>query len=363
MAKQDTPKRKNGNEILLKVRVNLLDGRPPKDDPGAAVYAFARGGQVVASVRLGNDGIAILPIPIPKEATALNVVAGPAVDGKAPDLSELLRRGASRQTVRIDPDILDIETAFEVLPDRWKCWFASRCYVPGKLIKRTELDGMKIDLPVCGAEIEVYEVDPIPLVIARLPDWVLDRIRRWVIDPDPQPWDIQLPELKRLPLPGAQAWRLDGPVVRNGPARLPARHRLWRGRNGRGPSDLRLAAQTASLPQFRDALVRAPDLSRFLICRYFPGGVSKQLVATATTDDCGEFRAVFFRGCANPDQPDLYFKAKRSFRPRYRHDSRPDSRRVLHALELCLRHPRRSGDHPRARPDLPAVPTHRNTGG
>lgn len=315
MAKQDTPKRKNGNEILLKVRVNLLDGRPPKDDPGAAVYAFARGGQVVASVRLGNDGIAILPIPIPKEATALNVVAGPAVDGKAPDLSELLRRGASRQTVRIDPDILDIETAFEVLPDRWKCWFASRCYVPGKLIKRTELDGMKIDLPVCGAEIEVYEVDPIPLVIARLPDWVLDRIRRWVIDPDPQPWDIQLPELKRLPLPGP---RLGGSMAllseMDQPASPPDTG-FGAGGMAVAPSDLRLAAQTASLPQFRDALVRAPDLSRFLICRYFPGGVSKQLVATATTDDCGEFRAVFFRGCANPDQPDLYFKAKRSFGP------------------------------------------------
>jgi hypothetical protein len=37
-----------------------------------------------------------------------------------------------------------------------------------------------------------------------------------------------------------------------------------------------------------------------------------QLVATATTDGCGKFRAIFYRGCSS-DTPDLYFKAYRSF--------------------------------------------------
>lgn len=35
-----------------------------------------------------------------------------------------------------------------------------------------------------------------------------------------------------------------------------------------------------------------------------------QLVATTTTDDCGKFRARFYRGCSS-DTPDLYFKAYR----------------------------------------------------
>ncbi len=318
MAKQSTPKRKNRKEISLKVRVDLLDGRPPKDGPGAAVYAFTRGGQVVASARLGDDGNAVLPVPIPREVTALNVVVGPVVDTDVPVLSDLLRRGARRQTVRIDPDILEPEAAFEVLPNHWHCWFASRCYVPGKLVKRTELDGMKIDLPVCGATVEVYEVDPLPLIIARLPDSLLDRFRRHILEPDPWLLDVHLPEAKRIPFPRPPRPDNTGSIAlmaEMDQADAPGEAEFAFGTGGAAPAEIRVAAETASAAQFRDALVRAPDFSRFLICRYFPGGVSKTLIATATTDDCGEFRAVFFRGCVNPDTPDLYFVAKRSFGP------------------------------------------------
>ncbi|MDU8911607.1 hypothetical protein [Aestuariicoccus sp. MJ-SS9] len=321
MTPQDTPKRKdrkNRKDIALKVRVDLLDGQPPQDGPGAAVYAFSKGGRVIARAPLGRDGAAVLPIPVPKEAMSLNVVAGPSVDDDASGLAELLRRGGARRTVRIDADAAEAEVAFEVLPNHWLCWFASRCHVPGKLVKRTELDGMKIDLPVCNATVEVYEVDPIPLIVARIPDDILERFRRWIVEPEPWPWEILLPEARRVPIPRpprpdfggslALASEMDQPeapaeagFAGNAPASVPA--------------ELKIAAQVATLPQFRDALVRAPDLSRFLICRYFPAGVSKQLVATATTDECGNFHAVFFRGCKNPDAPDLYFKAKRHFGP------------------------------------------------
>jgi hypothetical protein len=41
--------------------------------------------------------------------------------------------------------------------------------------------------------------------------------------------------------------------------------------------------------------------------------VNMELVATATTDDCGKFRARFIPGCV--DTPDLYFKAYRRIGP------------------------------------------------
>jgi hypothetical protein len=57
-------------------------------------------------------------------------------------------------------------------------------------------------------------------------------------------------------------------------------------------------------------LVDQVSLVRPFLCLFFPIFVTKRLVATATTDECGNFQTFFSRGCNNPDTPDLYFKAK-----------------------------------------------------
>ncbi len=301
-------------EIKLKISVDLLGKGAGTAGGDAAVYAFTKGGRMIARANLSDDGTAVLPIPVPGEASVINVVAGPASDAKQATMTELLRRGGQRQAVHLSPDIMEASAALTVIKDHWNCWFLSHCYVPGRLVKRTELDGMKIDLPVCGAEIEVYEVDPVPLIIARLPDTIIEGIRRWILEPDPWPIDVHLPERRRPPIPrpprpfSSASLALTADMDR--PVATPEAG-FAAGAPSEAPAELRIAAQTASIGQFRDALMRAPDLSRFMICRFYPGGVSKQLVATATTDDCGKFRAVFFRGCANPDKPDLYFVAKR----------------------------------------------------
>src|SRR4029453_1207520 len=74
--------------------------------------------------------------------------------------------------------------------------------------------------------------------------------------------------------------------------------------------ELKFLAKSASTQQFRQALIARPEIARLLICRFYPHFVTMQLVATAVTDECGHFRTSFFRGCHNPDQPDLYFKAR-----------------------------------------------------
>lgn len=314
MVKKNKTPPANKKEIKLTVSVDLLGRDADMMGGNAAVYAFSKGGRMISKATLQENGIAVLPVPIPDEASVVNIVAGPSSDEKTATMTGLLRRGAQRQAVRLNPDQLETKVAFEVIKHHWICWFLSRCYVPGRLMKRTELDGMQIDLPVCGAEIEIYEVDPIPLIIARLPDSIIERFRRWVLEPDPWPLDVRLPERKRPPIPRppepfskasiALTSEMDVPVASSAAG--------FSGNGGAAaPSELRIAAQTASIDQFKDALIRAPDFSKLLICRYFPGGVSKQLIATATTDECGKFQAVFFRGCSNPDKPDLYFVAKR----------------------------------------------------
>jgi hypothetical protein len=306
-------------EIKVTVQVNLLERTPDAETKGATVYAFTPGGRMISRASLGKDGVATLPVPIPGEATPVHVIAGPKSEIDGPGMSELLRRGGVRQVVRLDPEITQAEAVIDVIRDDWLCWFLSRCHVPGQLTKRVELDGMSVDLPVCGARIEVYEVDPIPLIVARLPDSVIDRLRQAVLEPDPRPLDIHLPERRRLPVPRPPRPDLGASIALN--AEMDAPRDFAPDRSGPElhsidmPVDLQMAARTASSVQFRDVLAKAPDLSRFLICRYFPGGVSKQLVAAATTDECGRFRAVFHRGCKNPDTPDLYFEAKRVFGP------------------------------------------------
>jgi hypothetical protein len=49
--------------------------------------------------------------------------------------------------------------------------------VDGTRVKRTVSGGVVPDLPVCDATVDMYEIDPWPLIVARLPDVDLERLR------------------------------------------------------------------------------------------------------------------------------------------------------------------------------------------
>ena len=78
-------------------------------------------------------------------------------------------------------------------------------------------------------------------------------------------------------------------------------------------SALQFAARMASDLEFRRVLLDHQLLIRPIFCLFYPHFFSMQLVATTKTDDCGHFHTLFFRGCNNPDTPDLYFKVKQRF--------------------------------------------------
>lgn len=304
--------------VELTVNVELLEADKDGVQRQGDVYAFTSGGRLIGRAKIGDRGQAVLRIRAPGEPMSAHIVAGPASEEKAPPLSELLRRGGERIKVRIDPEDLKPSHTITIIPEKWRCWLFSACFVPGTLMKRAELDGIPSELPVCGAEIEVFEVDPLPLIIARLPDERIDALRRRLLDPPPRRIDVRLPETRRPPLPrppgpASRSIALAADLDMSAPAMTP--RSLGDAPQADIPADLQIAAESASAHQFREALVRAPDIARLLLCRHFPGGVTTQLVATAKTDECGRFRAVFFRGCVNPDTPDLYFKAFRRIGP------------------------------------------------
>lgn len=267
MAKQA---RKDGAlEVRARIEADEGGGLPPGE---VAAYVFSDSGKLLDSQPL-KEGAAKLSVPIGDEPVPGRVLIGPRVPDDVPVLEELLRRGAIERHVRLEPKLRPVE--LEILPPDWLCWFLSRCTVRGTLLKRVDRDGVTVDLPVCDADVEIYEVDPLRVLIPRLPDHILDRLKDILVE-------------RPRPIPEPDPGPLLPPVAQ----------------------ELRQAVQlTRSRDGLRQLLLAHPLIVRPFLCRFFPQLVTKTLIGTAHTDECGHFRLTFFRGCRNPDQPDLWFKA------------------------------------------------------
>lgn len=365
----------------IRIEAELLDVRKDDDAPDLVAYAFGAGGRLLGSAGL-SDGKGSLSVPETKEPEAVRVVVGPPIDrdDDGEILQTLMRIGAPETMVRLD----ELKDALVFPLDRvlWHCWLRF-CTVRGKLLKRTLSAGIPIDLPVCGAEIEVYEVDPVTIIWPKIPDLVIDRIRDlirrpWPPPPPPEerfPYGVPFPPVPPGPGPDPAPFFEGGiglsrptaaaqpsfarsfaasPQIReevmhlldelrgkegaelelkevSGSAAVLAKaavteERLFAFDSGEAMTadpgevtaslralaevpELRIAAASGLAP-FKSAVLARPELLRPLLCWLWPQAVTMQLVATVTTDDCGRFRAVFYRGCSS-DVPDLYFKAYR----------------------------------------------------
>lgn len=297
---------KRDGTVQLTVSVELQDGTG-EDNPHVA-YVFSAGGTLIDRQPV-EDGQAVLSVSNLSSARSVRVVVGPHVDEDGA-LGELLRRGAVERFERLERGAAGHRTDFVIPSAAWWCWFLSRCAVRGTLVRRVQSSGLPVDLPVCNATVEIYEVDPLAVLIPKLPDDLLERLRDLLripvlpIPPEPDPDPIVLPvgpgpdpgpELRKGLLPRAGAAGASEPVM--------------------VPDELHAAAILSSDLGFRDALVAHPLITRPLLCWLFPRFVTRQLVATAITDDCGRFAATFSKGCHNADTPDLYFVARQRVFP------------------------------------------------
>jgi hypothetical protein len=300
MAKQA---RKDGAlEVRARIEADEGGGLPSGE---VVAYVFSGGGKLLDAQPL-KDGVAKLRVPLGDEPAPGRVLIGPRVPDDVPALDELLRRGAIERHIRLEPKLPPLDVV--VFPPDWLCWFLSRCTVNGTLLKRVDRDGVTVDLPVCDADVEIYEVDPLPILIPRLPDDILDRLRDVIVR---QPIPIPFPEPDPGPL-----FPPVGPAPGPGPDPSPIMRAAHAGHveparaAQPAPQGLLEAISLAgSRDELRRLLLAHPLVVRPLICRFFPQLVTKNLLGTAHTDECGHFRLTFFRGCRNPDQPDLWFKA------------------------------------------------------
>lgn len=308
-------------KFSLGVQVPLLDADDKGARPPVAVYAYSPGGTLLAQAPVDAKGQAELALAIGGETTGVRLLAGPASDDTRPDLEALRRRGALEQHLRIEANAERLQVELALPADIWRPWLASRCLVKGTLHKRVVRDGITVDMPVCRATVEIYEVDPIHILIPKIPKDLLDRLRGVIVGPIPRPDPApdlpgSLVTLNPQPLPPGPGPDPLPPFMRTLMARaaMPAMAELSGSarsamQEASASSSLRLAAASASDQVFRQSLIDNAVLIRPLLCWLHPQLVSMQRVGTAFTDDCGHFRTTIFKSIFNPDQPDLYFKA------------------------------------------------------
>ena len=303
---------------------------------------------------LDAKGNAKLSITAGKEAQDVRVVLGPEVEKDQANVAEILRRGGIDRHIAIrNADVAPV--TFDVRPDIFAAWLGRLCLVKGTLLKRVISGGIALRLPVCNAAVDIYEVDPWPIILPKLPDLDLGRLRdivdgpwppiRWPFPPPPPPeFDVAglLPDpigprgLNPQPLPPRHlnpglirgfdpqpdppqiaARFIDPGLIRGfNPQPDPPRERL------RQATGLRATASQATLPAALVTAARAPraaferavidnlDVLRPILCWLYPLFVHKTKIATVMTDECGHFRTVIWRSIFNTDQPDLYFVAR-----------------------------------------------------
>ncbi|HYZ26449.1 MAG TPA: hypothetical protein VE597_06045, partial [Geminicoccaceae bacterium] len=182
-------------EHEIAVRVSLPDDERARA-ASLVAYAFSQGGKLLDAKPLSAKGETTVRVPLGAEGTNVRVVVGPQLDGEARSLTELARRRATERHLRVDLDAKRLTVDIAVTLDQILCWLRSLCAVNGTVLKRTTLDGQNVDLPVCNATVEVYEVDPLFIILPKLPKSVLDRLRDIILHP------IPLPDPIPDPLPG-----------------------------------------------------------------------------------------------------------------------------------------------------------------
>jgi hypothetical protein len=288
-----------GVQILVNV---ALQASPAGEKPPQAVaYAFTGTGHFITKAAVDDKGSATLTVPAGQSPREIRVVVGPEVTEQQTTLAELTRRAAQEQFLRVSAESRNLQAAFEIPSPIWICWIRF-CLVQGTLLKRLFSAGLPVDYPVCGAEIQIWEVEPIFLILSKISDLELEKVRQFLLNPQP--------------LPPGRVQRDSGPaaLARLGQLEIARPVDTTEHFSPTSPelSSLRVVAQTGDIASLRQALTSVDEsIIRFIICLLFPPLVFKRLIATTSTDRCGRFKTFVILSCY--ETVNLYFTATVNF--------------------------------------------------
>jgi hypothetical protein len=310
------PASPKGSKLQVNVKLEGDDKAPP-----LAAYLFSPSGRPIGHAPVEN-GRATFDVPPEFDGQRLQVFVGarPAKLEGAMPAAALRRLGAYEQGFRFlrESPVIDLHIPIDIIS------LLCACHVRGRLVKRVTLpDGTIGEQVVCNARVHICEVDRIPILIAKLPDPdifrlrddLLDLIGRPVIPPPPEPFPP-------VPPPGPFPGPRPGPRPEFAALRATMAHHLGHG-EGSGaagaarratsrPGSIGESAMLAlrdqrSALQLRRHLVEISDLIRIYLCelRWLWWWLETDCLWTVEADEHGRFDTWIWHRCT--DQPDLYF--------------------------------------------------------
>ena len=311
------------DRIEFTVNVNFQEVTSEQQPPPTSVYGFDAKGQFLASASVENNQ-AILSLPANTTGQVVRFMVGPEekklgtdIEDRPPKMAQLKRLKAYEKRLRVNPALPRLEVS--ILQPIWVCWHLCLCIVRGRLVKRIPFpDGTVREFPVCNARVTICEVDPIYIILQRLPDHLILRLRDELLHPIPIPIPVppwQATELELEPFspqlqPFSEVQTLstradligeESPAVRGEQIADAARQ-----------SRVQALTGMTSLPRLRQELVNLSDLIRPYICVLpwlRPFWYRVDCLRTVNVDENGEF-GTFIAYYCHGDKPDLYFKAE-----------------------------------------------------
>ena len=292
------------NENSLTVNLNLTD---QTETSNLQAYVFSSGGNPLGSAPISADKPAVINMPDNMDGRPIEVLLGPATkeNEPVPTVRALKRAGAYALPgyYLLEKPKFDFNIPGIFIP----VWCV--CNVTGRVINRVALpDGNIDEMPVCNARVHICEVDPWYLVLPRIPDYEIYKLRDDLLEklypvkrpfpiPDPGPYLKGTSVFNALPFTSRQS-RIESnsKVITDGQFADPAQQLA-----------LTALASTSNVKEIRTQLLQLDYLLYPYWC-FFPyiwTYYHKDCIRTVDVDSTGHFSTTIYYDCN--DKPDLYF--------------------------------------------------------
>ena len=279
-------------------------------------YAFDEKGELIAAANVKRNQ-ASLEIS-DEQATKTRIVLAPlppeGIQGEKPSLDQIQLLQSYMPEWRFNPRLRHYDLT---IPEKlWKLWKFCKCEVKGKVVKRIKMGSVTQEWPVYMARVHICEVDPIWLILKKLPPKEILQLRDDLIKevgrPIPQPPEPPLLFADSLidPTPENIAkTSMELPIQLREPIPKTMTRRVAVAKKLAISATTKSALSSASAETVRSALTANVDLIRPYLCEWrwlWPFFTRCDEVAIAITDKQGKFNANLWYLCAG-DHPDLYF--------------------------------------------------------
>src|SRR5262249_38406873 len=163
--------------VSLQIGVKLACASDALRSLPAAVYAFGRSGQLIDKIATKGGGQGRLRVPALRGMQEIRIMVGPGTQTEQTHVPGLRRRGAKETVVGSRPATYLPVLEFDIQPTLSSHWMR-HCLVRGTLLRHDR----GVSSPIANATVEVWEIEPIELMITKLPDAVIENFRALVCE-------------------------------------------------------------------------------------------------------------------------------------------------------------------------------------